>query len=135
MSKSKQLSMILKVTKLIQKKLGIIYIKCFIWWNWWINLWRTCNSRRKSSWIYQIKSKSYSNRSKTSTMQIKPIASICHGILVLAAANVIKGKTCSCYPACSPDVTEWWKCDIGYESAIVDGNCNCCCFCSSWMVS
>jgi protease I len=35
----------------------------------------------------------------------KPIAAICHGAQVLAAAGVLKGKTCSCYPACSPDVT------------------------------
>jgi protease I len=34
----------------------------------------------------------------------KPIAAICHGAQVLAAAGVLKGKSCSCYPACSPDV-------------------------------
>ena len=34
----------------------------------------------------------------------KPVAAICHGAQVLAAAGVLKGKTCSCYPACSPDV-------------------------------
>lgn len=54
----------------------------------------------------------------------KPIASVCHGILVLAAAGIIKNKTCSCYPACSPDVAlsgGTWA-DIGFESAIVDGN-------------
>jgi protease I len=35
----------------------------------------------------------------------KPIASICHGAQVLAAAGVLEGKTCSCYPAVAPDVT------------------------------
>jgi protease I len=35
----------------------------------------------------------------------KPIAAICHGAQVLAAAGVIGGKSCSCYPAVSPDVT------------------------------
>ncbi len=35
----------------------------------------------------------------------KPIASICHGAQILAAAGVLKGKECSCYPAVSPDVT------------------------------
>lgn len=35
----------------------------------------------------------------------KPIASICHGAQVLAAAGVLRGKSCSCYPAVSPDVT------------------------------
>jgi protease I len=35
----------------------------------------------------------------------KPIAAICHGAQVLAAAGVVKGRTCSCYPAVAPDVT------------------------------
>jgi protease I len=35
----------------------------------------------------------------------KPIASICHGAQVLAAAGVLEGKSCSCYPAVAPDVT------------------------------
>jgi len=34
----------------------------------------------------------------------KPIASICHGLQVLAAADVLAGKRCTAYPACSPDV-------------------------------
>lgn len=34
----------------------------------------------------------------------KPIAALCHGAQVLAAADVLKGKSCSCYPAVSPDV-------------------------------
>ncbi len=35
----------------------------------------------------------------------KPIAAICHGAQILAAAGVLKGKQCSCYPAVSPEVT------------------------------
>src|ERR1700688_3849623 len=35
----------------------------------------------------------------------KPIAAICHAAQILAAAGVLKGKKCSCYPAVSPDVT------------------------------
>jgi protease I len=35
----------------------------------------------------------------------KPIASVCHGAQVLAAAGVIEGKTCSAYPAVAPEVT------------------------------
>lgn len=35
----------------------------------------------------------------------KPIAAVCHGAQVLAAAGVLNGKTCSCYPAVSPDVS------------------------------
>ncbi|WP_405085909.1 DJ-1/PfpI family protein [Microbispora sp. NBC_01389] len=34
----------------------------------------------------------------------KPIAALCHGPLVLAAAGVLKGRECSAYPACAPDV-------------------------------
>lgn len=54
----------------------------------------------------------------------KPVAAICHGAQVLAAADVLHGKSCSCYPAVSPDVT---RCggkfaDIGMTEAIVDGN-------------
>ena len=35
----------------------------------------------------------------------KPIAAICHGLQLLAAAGVLKGKTCTAYPACSPEIT------------------------------
>jgi protease I len=35
----------------------------------------------------------------------KPIAAIYHGAQVLAAAGVLAGKSCSCYPAVSPEVT------------------------------
>jgi protease I len=35
----------------------------------------------------------------------KPVAAICHGAQVLAAAGVLAGKSCSCYPAVSPEVT------------------------------
>src|SRR5262245_46310580 len=34
----------------------------------------------------------------------KPIAAICHGAQLLAAAGVLKGRTCSAYPACAPEV-------------------------------
>ena len=54
----------------------------------------------------------------------KPIASICHGAQVLAAANVLEGKSCSAYPACAPDVKAagGTSVDIGFEAAHVDGN-------------
>ena len=35
----------------------------------------------------------------------KPIAAVCHGAQVLAAAGVVRDKACTSYPACSPDVT------------------------------
>ncbi len=34
----------------------------------------------------------------------KPIAALCHGAQILAAAGVIEGKKVSAYPACAPDV-------------------------------
>jgi protease I len=54
----------------------------------------------------------------------KPIAAICHGAQLLAAAGVIKGRTCSAYPAVGPEVKSaggQWV-DVGLESAHVDGN-------------
>lgn len=36
----------------------------------------------------------------------KPIAAICHGAQILAAADVLEGKECSAYPACGPEVTK-----------------------------
>src|SRR6266478_6453143 len=35
----------------------------------------------------------------------KPVAAICHAMQILAAANVLKGRTCTAYPAVGPDVT------------------------------
>ncbi|NEP59586.1 MAG: DJ-1/PfpI family protein [Symploca sp. SIO2G7] len=54
----------------------------------------------------------------------KPIAAICHGAQLLAAADVIQGKRCSAYPACSPDVTRAGGeyTDIPVDEAVVDGN-------------
>jgi protease I len=54
----------------------------------------------------------------------KPIAAICHGAQVLAAAGVLPGKNCSCYPAVAPEVTRAGGtfADIAMTEAIVDGN-------------
>jgi len=54
----------------------------------------------------------------------KPIAAICHGAQVLAAAGILEGKKCSAYPAVGPDVTRagGTYADIGMNEAIVDGN-------------
>ncbi|HRD49794.1 MAG: DJ-1/PfpI family protein [Candidatus Competibacter sp.] len=54
----------------------------------------------------------------------KPIASICHGAQVLAAAGVIEGKACSAYPAVGPDVAlaGGKYVDIPVDKAHVDGN-------------
>ena len=34
----------------------------------------------------------------------KPIAAVCHGAQLLAAADVLRGRACSAYPACAPEV-------------------------------
>ncbi|MCC5657802.1 DJ-1/PfpI family protein [Nostoc sp. XA010] len=54
----------------------------------------------------------------------KPIAAICHGLQLLAAADVLQGKRCTGYPACSPDVKSAGGIyvDICVDRAIVDGN-------------
>lgn len=53
-----------------------------------------------------------------------PIASICHGAQILAAAGVLKGRECSAYPAVGPEVTECGGTymSIPVDKAYVDGN-------------
>ena len=54
----------------------------------------------------------------------KPIAAICHGAQLLAAADAIRGKQCSAYPACSPEVglAGGKYVDLPVTEAIADGN-------------
>ncbi|MGB3508333.1 MAG: DJ-1/PfpI family protein [Microcoleaceae cyanobacterium] len=54
----------------------------------------------------------------------KAIASICHGLQVLAAAGVLEGKRCTAYPACSPDVLRSGGkyVEVPPDQAVVDGN-------------
>lgn len=54
----------------------------------------------------------------------KPIAAICHGAQLLAAANVIRGKRISAYPACSPEVelAGGNYASIKVDAAVTDGN-------------
>ncbi len=35
----------------------------------------------------------------------RPVAAICHGAQLLAAAGVLEGRKCSAYPACAPEVS------------------------------
>ena len=54
----------------------------------------------------------------------KPIASICHGAQILAAAGVVSGRRCSSYPAVGPEVTRaggTWA-DIPVDQAVTDRN-------------
>lgn len=54
----------------------------------------------------------------------KPIAAICHGAQLLAGAGVLKGRSCSAYPAVGPDVTNAGGkyANIALDAAHVDGN-------------
>jgi protease I len=54
----------------------------------------------------------------------KPIAAVCHGAQLLAAADVIRGKRVSAYPACAPEVklAGGEYADIFVDQAVTDGN-------------
>lgn len=54
----------------------------------------------------------------------KPVAAICHGIQILTAAGVVKGRTLTAYPAVGPEVTLAggnFK-EVAADQAVVDGN-------------
>lgn len=54
----------------------------------------------------------------------KPIAAICHGPQILVAADALKGKKATAYPALKPDVimagAEWIEPAAGADNAVVD---------------
>jgi protease I len=54
----------------------------------------------------------------------KPLAAICHGPQVLAAAGVLKGKKCNAYPACAPDVhlAGGTYVELPMNESLMDGN-------------
>jgi len=54
----------------------------------------------------------------------KPIAALCHGPQILAAAGVLKGRKVNCYPACSPEVglAGGTYVQVGITEAVADGN-------------
>ncbi|WP_287031290.1 DJ-1/PfpI family protein [Pseudomonas sp. UBA6310] len=54
----------------------------------------------------------------------KPIAAVCHGAQLLAAAGVLEGRACSAYPACAPEVrlAGGEYIDIPVDQAHVQGN-------------
>ncbi|SIQ58527.1 protease I [Janthinobacterium sp. TND4EL3] len=53
----------------------------------------------------------------------KPVAAVCHGAQLLAAADVIRGKRISAYPACAPEVklAGGTYADIAVTDAVTDG--------------
>ncbi|MFN3533729.1 MAG: DJ-1/PfpI family protein, partial [Candidatus Brocadia sp.] len=54
----------------------------------------------------------------------KPIAAVCHGLQLLAAAGVLAGKTCTAYPACGPEVVSAGGnfTSVAVDAVVVDGN-------------
>jgi protease I len=54
----------------------------------------------------------------------RPIAAICHGVQLLTAADVLRGRSCTAYPACAPEVKaaggQWVA--VAIDQAHVDGN-------------
>ncbi|MBW4047045.1 MAG: DJ-1/PfpI family protein [Proteobacteria bacterium] len=54
----------------------------------------------------------------------KPVAAVCHGAQILAAASVLQGRQCSAYPACGPEVTAAGGryADIPVDAAVTEGN-------------
>lgn len=54
----------------------------------------------------------------------KPIAAVCHGAQILAAAKVLEGVRCSAYPACKPEVelAGGHYAEIAVTEAVTDKN-------------
>ncbi|ETI62385.1 DJ-1/PfpI family protein [Marinomonas profundimaris] len=54
----------------------------------------------------------------------KPVAAVCHGAQLLAAAGVLTNRKCSAYPACQPEVelANGEFMDIPVDQAVTDGN-------------
>jgi protease I len=55
----------------------------------------------------------------------KPIASVCHGQQILAAAGVVDGRLCTAYPAVKPELVragaKWGDVSETFSNACVDG--------------
>lgn len=54
----------------------------------------------------------------------KPIAAICHGLQLLAAADVLGGRQCTAYPACAPEVrlAGGQFVEAAVDEVVIDGN-------------
>jgi len=54
----------------------------------------------------------------------KPLAAICHGAQILTAADAVRGRVVSAYPACAPEVRAAGGeyADIGIDQAVADKN-------------
>jgi protease I len=54
----------------------------------------------------------------------KPVASICHGLQILSAAEVVEGRRLTAYPACGPEMEAAGAdyVDVEVTESVVDGN-------------
>ncbi len=56
----------------------------------------------------------------------KPVAAICHGLQVLAAADVLRGRHCIAYPAVGPECVlagaRFGEINSTFSNAVTDGN-------------
>lgn len=54
----------------------------------------------------------------------KPIAAVCHGAQILAAADILQGRLCSAYPACAAEVklAGGQYAEIAVTEAVTDGH-------------
>ena len=56
----------------------------------------------------------------------KPIASVCHGQQILAAAGLLQGRRVTAYPAVKPEVVRagatWVEVNATFSNAVTDGN-------------
>ncbi len=53
----------------------------------------------------------------------KPLGALCHGAQLLTAADIVRGKVLTCYPACSPEVelAGGKYIEVAMTGAVVDG--------------
>ena len=54
----------------------------------------------------------------------KPVAAICHGVQILAAADVLRGRTLTAYPAIRPEITlaGGTYIEVAPDDVVIDGN-------------
>ncbi|MBM4001443.1 MAG: DJ-1/PfpI family protein [Planctomycetes bacterium] len=56
----------------------------------------------------------------------KPIAAVCHGVQILAAAGILESRSCTAYPAIRPEIEAcggtFVAASDGFDNAHVDGN-------------
>lgn len=53
-----------------------------------------------------------------------PVAAICHGVQILTAADVVRGRTLTAYPAVRPEITSCGGLyvEVNFDESVVDGN-------------